>query len=1211
MPQPNFQLHNIVPGMIYDDFVEAVRANFNLLLNAYLQGANVIQFNGNPGAPGQDGSRGGSMLAIADTDIINAANLPAVRSLIRVDDSRFDPLQSADMTKNVVNAIFTVGDSAIQVLFASNKVVHSSSDFAQYDTMSFTNGAMLMITWEVVNNTRVYTILDMSIQQSPLLVDYDAIVEEVLSKIIIPTGQTLTSQGSVAKSYQSGGTTVQAHLPESVLPGTVTNSLLYIAIQMTEAMQNTNSTVLVAGTNVQLEKVYTMLNQALSSSSASQQITKAKASMPTGDKQPGLLVIQSEQTGSAPASENQISDKNMVMPTSRYGLVFIDGDSLSIDENGEAMATGAQFASFASISKSVNGIWIMSNCDLNDAIGKIYLSRAKFQLAITGTYKLVAGNIIETISGNVQRIVGSAGSTSYVNETVYGNVTRDVKGNDNKTVRGNATISTEGNKIEQVTGTDTETFEGARSITHNGTCTTNYNANATLQIANAIYASVLINEGRGVLSQEIGYDYIPEFRADAPYSNDISAAGKKTVQYRNINVSGLNELVMADSAGAKGGYPRCNANTGIIEWLTAEQVYTDLTGSGTGGSNEPAVIVQEKITNDSIYNGAFVTTKTNYATRAIEPDLTYPDNNIYTCQLDIPPIMGSSGYQLVATSYLKRDANSAIDTTNVNIVFTIISSTGQTFEIDAMSVTTATCQGDTVTGYDGRSLVNILTTALPDKNFICKRLSLLPKRSDDASFFDILAVFEDATNGCGDYVYGYRGYDLVNTSRRWRPGAQVVLTLRLEPMKAMMSNTAGLLVCLNKYNSKSVNMGFGQDYIALKQYAVTTTNIKTIFAYMFQNAAYSIAPADMTPEVYVFDEGNDSASGSDSVSRVNNPGHRVTLVKVDGTTDASPTLAPCLDFNDNLNTEVNINTLELYNSNPNNDYMDVDDIAQFTVFRNPSLFMHCNEGILMMLTSGGDKRLAILPVDTAIYDSHIHDAFEVQYSSADLLRNNASDDRNLAALFDDTTALTERHELFQNLRRITQNNYGLFTAYAVSYDYNTPVTYMVSFKIDFTADAPTIMFVDVVKVNYPDLYIAPYVAARQSMSYTVVRGVNAFMQYSPASMVQMQNITWAVDGNEDLVIESFLQNQVLSSTSAQYYKNTATIKNDIAQDATKTVPDMTTLMPLNIPAMIVNVCIRTDTNPIVAINGTQYTPYSMTSEDNAQFEYALNFMIRS
>ena len=574
--------------------------------------------------------------------------------------------------------------------------------------------------------------------------------------------------------------------------------------------------------------------------------------------------------------------------------------------------------------------------------------------------------------------------------------------------------------------------------------------------------------------------------------------------------------------------------------------------------------------------------------------------------------MGSSGYQLVATSYLKRDANSVVDTTNVNMVFTIVSSTGQTFDIDATSVTTAICQGDTVTGYDRRSLANILMSALPKKNFICKRLSLLPKRSDDASFFDILAVFEDATNGCGDYVYGYRGYDLVNTSRRWRPGAQVVLTLRLEPMKAMMSNPAGLLVCLNKYNSESVNMGFGQDYIALKQYAVTTTNIKTIFAYMFQNAAYSVAPADMTPEVYVFDEGNDSASGSDSVSRVNNPGHRVSLVKVGGTTDASPKLAPCLDFNANLNTEVNINTLELYNSKPNNDYKDVDDIAQFTVFRNPSLFMHCNEGILMMLTSGANKYLAVLPVDTAIYDSHIYDAFEVQYSSVDLLRNNASNDRNLAALFNDAATLTERHKLFQNLRRITQNNYGLFTAYAVSYDdYNTPVTYMVSFKIDFTADAPTIMFVDVVKVNYTDLYIAPYVAAKQSMSYTVVRGVNAFMQYSPASMVQMQNITWAIDGSENLVIESFLQNQVSSSTSAQYYKNTAIVKNDITQESAKTVPDMTILMPLNIPAMIANVCIRTDTNPIVAINGTQYTPYSMTSENNAQFEYALNFMIRS
>jgi hypothetical protein len=1216
MPQPtDYQLHDIHLGMSYDSFIEAVRANFALLLQAYLQGANVIQFNGQPGAPGANGARGGSMLAIADEDFINACKLPAVAALVKTstDDSKAEtkanPLADIATTKKYIDAIFQVGDDAIRVLFATNAIVHSSADLVQYDTMSFTNGAMLTITWQVIDNQRVYTILVMSIQQSQASIDYDKIVEEVLEKIVIPEGQTLTSQGSVAKSYSIGGTEVTANLPSEVISGTVTNSLLYIAIQMTEAMQSTNSTVLVAGTNTQLAAVYGALNLALSSSLSSRQIQKAKSSMPTGDKQPGMLIIQSAQTGTAPSSENNITDKNLVMPNSRYGLVLIDADSLSIDEDGNVMSTGAQFASFASLSKSVNGVWLMSNCDLDDAIGKLYLSRQKFQLAITGTYKLIAGNVIEQIAGNVSRIVGEQGSTSTVNETIIGNRLTNITGNDTESVSGNKSESVGGTRTSSVTGQNTETRNGHTEV-HAGQVTRTYNQNVTETVNNAQFVRTYI-QGQQSLAHVVALESYAPIKGNAIQNTETCPQGVKNLNYLHINASGLNNLVMSQDSGARGKYPRCNATTGEIEWLSADNLYKALTGSGSGGSNEPSVIIAERITNDSIYNAGFVTTKTNYSSRTIEEDLTYPDHNIYTCQLDIPPIMGSDGYQIVATSYLKRADSSAVGNEAINIVFTIVSSTGQTYEVDAGSISKAVCTGDTVTGFDRTALSDQIYSALGSHAILCKRLSLVPKRSNDAEFFDIIAVFEDAANGIGDYVYGYRGYDLNDSSRRWRPGAQYICTLRFEPMKAMMASNAGLCFCLNKFNATAVNMGLGQDYVVMKQYALSSTNIRTIFAYMYQNAAYSVAPADMTPAVYVFDDGEHTTTGSDSVSRVTSPGNRVVVNLVSGTTTANCVLAPCLDVNDNINTEVNINTFDLYNSKPLNDSKAVSDVAQYTIFRNPSLFMHCNEGILMMLTSDNTKRLALLPVDTTIYDTRIHDAMELQYSCTELARNNAASDANLAPLFDDTEDILTRHGIFQTLRRITQNSYGMFSAFAISYDgNNNPIAYMVSFKIAFTDDYPTIMFTDVCKVNYPGVYIASYIAPKDDLEYTVVRGVNAFMQYSPAAMVNLQTYLWDTNsGTSQLGVALFLQNQVMCSASSQNYKNTVTDKKDSAEVA-KTVADLTTLMPLNMPAMIAAASIRLGTNPIVAIHGTQYMPYTMRAEENAQFDYALNFMLQ-
>lgn len=623
-----FQLNPINKGMSYDALIDAVKRNFSILLNAYIQGSNVIQFIGAPGVSGNKGERGASLLTITNQNFTAAASQPGILPAgITIDTILETPENTNAVVQNILN-----NEDALKLMFADNVVINSQADMVMYDAMLFTTGTLITETFVVNDGQRTFTTYLNNITiGGGGDIDYDKLVADVVAQLG-PSLNTIGSQPSSTKTFQHQGAFKSAYVPKSVQPdGDVQKALMYLAIN-TADNEDTKFATLVAGTDVQLKNIYTALALNLSDDSGNDD---AKANMPLGQYEPGLLVVQKETGQQIPEPG---ADADMTLPINKYGLTIVDMDSINVNVDGD-VTDGISFSAFTTLTKYLNGVWFMSNSDIRDRYGKFYLSRERYELFITGRYKLAIGSYILEVSGNRTVTVDGTDSktvTGAVTETFKNNYTRTVSAtsNDtavtrNETTTGTKTVIVHGNNTETVAGTTTRnlstvidnisktkqtTVEEAYTETITGNTVHNWstvidNISKTKQttieetstetikkqLVKTIGVSGTFPEavaGRTAHTQEevvygtkqikvyLNADSyaIHEFYRDSSnncYDHESSPNVKKRIEYPSIDIGKINDMRILESKQAANKYLRVN-NDNVVEFKSADEVANEL-----------------------------------------------------------------------------------------------------------------------------------------------------------------------------------------------------------------------------------------------------------------------------------------------------------------------------------------------------------------------------------------------------------------------------------------------------------------------------------------------------------------------------------------------------------------------------------------------------------------------------------------------------------
>lgn len=623
-----FQLNPINKGMSYDALIDAVKRNFSILLNAYIQGSNVIQFIGAPGVSGNKGERGASLLTITNQNFTTAASQPGILPAgITIDTILETPENTNAVVQNILN-----NEDALKLMFADNVVINSQADMVMYDSMLFTTGTLITETFVVNDGQRTFTTYLNNITISGGGdIDYDKLVADVVAQLG-PSLNTIGSQPSSTKTFQHQGAFKSAYVPKSVQPdGDVQKALMYLAIN-TADNEDAKFATLVAGTDVQLKNIYTALALNLSDDSGNDD---AKANMPLGQYEPGLLVVQKETGQQIPEPG---ANADMTLPINKYGITIVDMDSINVNIDGD-VTDGISFSAFTTLTKYLNGVWFMSNSDIRDRYGKFFISRERFELFITGRYKLAIGSYILEVSGNSTVTVNGTDSKTVngaVTETFKNNYTRTVSAtsNDtattrNETTSGVKTVVVNGNAVETVKGSNTHnwstvidnisktkqtTIEEAYTETIKGNTIHNWstvidNISKTKQttieetstetikkqLVKTIGVSGTFPEaaaGRTAHTQEevvygtkqikvyLNADSyaIHEFYRDSSnnyYDHESSPNVKKCIEYPSIDIGKINDMKILESKQAANKYLRVNSDN-VVEFRSASELAGEL-----------------------------------------------------------------------------------------------------------------------------------------------------------------------------------------------------------------------------------------------------------------------------------------------------------------------------------------------------------------------------------------------------------------------------------------------------------------------------------------------------------------------------------------------------------------------------------------------------------------------------------------------------------
>ena len=406
-----YQLEQVRIGMPYNELIAAVKRNFSILLNAYIAGANVVEFTGMPGVSGTPGTRGASMFAINQQNLFKAMSVYTGNLYPITEDN---VMSSVSNLQTVVQALLTQTASTAE-LFKGVPNVQSKQDIVQYDSILFNNGYLLTLTYTGQGKAKQFSVTGDIMKAlagsggtssgSTSNYDIDTIVQKVLEQVSI-SANGMSGVTAVEKQVQYGGAYRKTYMPKSVLPDAPTaRTLAFLAANTASDIKNV---ILVAGTNEQLKQVYTALNMALDDTNVD---TPAKGSMPIANFAPSLLVAQSAH--GEKTKEPMSTNDAVPVPNQRFGMTIVNMDDVVANADGN-VSDGISWSSFATISKAHDGMWLMSQSD-DSQYGKIYLSKTRFELMLQGIFRLQTKRLKLTIDNGGDLTVINGGTTNIDN----------------------------------------------------------------------------------------------------------------------------------------------------------------------------------------------------------------------------------------------------------------------------------------------------------------------------------------------------------------------------------------------------------------------------------------------------------------------------------------------------------------------------------------------------------------------------------------------------------------------------------------------------------------------------------------------------------------------------------------------------------------------------------------------------------------------------
>jgi hypothetical protein len=350
-----FQLQQINSGMPYSDLVTAIQANFGIILNAYVHGANAMMFTGSPGVDGETGIRGTSMLAVT---YLNAKAAYAV-----ISESNFDDVYANTTALSGAITLILQNQDALEQLFASNALVSTIDDIRPLDMLLFENGKILVLTSTASG--------------------YIASQTFPTDLLTSATGMSRTEIATLVQEVQANADTIMGSVNSVRAYDSELNAYYYVpALSFKDLDLHTSdmSTIvesciwiyLQANASLQQQPVFLIGAKHLANEVFGKLSIDFSQNMFTASQVPAAIMIQHRGTGSA-------SDGN------KYGFLIIDANKLhgSSAESEWTESDKLDFADFANIVQDGDVLCISSHCDrtsTDKVYGKMFMSKSLIEL---------------------------------------------------------------------------------------------------------------------------------------------------------------------------------------------------------------------------------------------------------------------------------------------------------------------------------------------------------------------------------------------------------------------------------------------------------------------------------------------------------------------------------------------------------------------------------------------------------------------------------------------------------------------------------------------------------------------------------------------------------------------------------------------------------------------------------------------------------------
>lgn len=353
---PNkLQLQPFSDNMRMGEIIEACRKNFQVLLDAYLNGANAVLFKGDPGGNGNAGQRGASVFQLTYDNILAAYNALTISDSLQT--VYRDKTKLANLIQQAIDSAPNAANSAFRQLFSNIVVVDQIEDVVNYDMLILDNGFSFILVQD--GSTFKVEATAMNLLTTS---DWTDIIQSMIESYIKDSSESWP----IVNSKLYGSVTANGVLPDTISADwQIYADLAWLAIVNSKdaTTSRAHEPVTFVGSTDQLKAFFNKFAS-----------TGAVGMMPTPYHMPLLCVRLRKDNGYAYSADKDFGTDEKA--PSRYGFVLFDEDG-----NGQSSAWPN---CNATVTYERGRLWFevekaKGDHDGNNMAGKFFMSKRMFK----------------------------------------------------------------------------------------------------------------------------------------------------------------------------------------------------------------------------------------------------------------------------------------------------------------------------------------------------------------------------------------------------------------------------------------------------------------------------------------------------------------------------------------------------------------------------------------------------------------------------------------------------------------------------------------------------------------------------------------------------------------------------------------------------------------------------------------------------------------